>query len=372
MGLLSLIFLPVLGLVLLWPSFVSTPAHALQQETGEAVLLRLDPSRLTNRGGRPTGREASAYPRETSVRPEVEIYLHMRGTSYQLRVSGNTLREGLAHLGIFPKASDLLQPQVDTPLRDGLHAYLQESLPVVVYADGGIASAYTLRPTVGQALADLGIGLGEKDSVHPSLESLVVGPTTVKVVRIAEELVTEEEVVEYAVLRQSSDELEINTQAVAQEGEDGLLQRTISVSYEDGREVGRNLVKEWMEKDPTPRVILSGTKVIWRTVDTPGGPIRYREAVRMLATSYDASHGGKSPGNPAYGITYTGMLAGRGVVAVDPRVIPLYTRLYIPGYGLAVAGDTGGGVIGNQIDLGFEEGATGLWSVRYVDVYILN
>lgn len=372
MGVLALIFVPVLGLILLWPSLVSTPAHARQQETGETSLLRLDPGSLTNRGGRPPSAEVDALPLETGARPEVEIYLHMRGASYPLRASGSDLREGLAHAGIFPKPSDLLQPQMDTPLHDGIHAYLQESLPVIVYADGGIASGYTLRATVGQALAELGVELGGHDLVQPSIESLVIAPTTVKVVRIAEELITEEEIVEYQVLRQASDELEINTQALAQEGEDGLLKRTISISYEDGQEVGRSLVEEWMEKEPTPKVILSGTKVIWRALETPSGPVSYREKLRMMATSYDASHGGKAPGSPAYGITYTGMRAGRGVVAVDPRVIPLYTRLYIPGYGLAVAGDTGGAIKGDRIDLGFEEGATGLWSSRWVDVYILN
>ncbi|HLB11344.1 MAG TPA: 3D domain-containing protein, partial [Dehalococcoidia bacterium] len=127
-----------------------------------------------------------------------------------------------------------------------------------------------------------------------------------------------------------------------------------------------------IEKDPTPKLILLGTKVIWRTIETPSGPVKYREKLRMLATSYDASHGGKAPGHPAYGLTSTGMTAGRGVVAVDPRIIRLYTRLYISGYGLAVAGDTGGAIVGNRIDLGFEEGETGLWLSRYVDVYVLD
>ena len=49
--------------------------------------------------------------------------------------------------------------------------------------------------------------------------------------------------------------------------------------------------------------------------------------------------------------TATGMIAGRGVVAVDPSVIPLGTHLYIEGYGYAVAGDTGGNIRGRRIDL---------------------
>jgi 3D (Asp-Asp-Asp) domain-containing protein len=66
------------------------------------------------------------------------------------------------------------------------------------------------------------------------------------------------------------------------------------------------------------------------------------------------------------------MVAGRGVVAVDPSVIPLYTRLYVPGYGTAIAGDTGGAVKGRIVDLGFPEDVTNGWGARYVDVYLLG
>jgi 3D (Asp-Asp-Asp) domain-containing protein len=62
----------------------------------------------------------------------------------------------------------------------------------------------------------------------------------------------------------------------------------------------------------------------------------------------------------------------RGIVAVDPAVIPLGTRLYVPGYGFAVAADTGGGIIGNMIDLGFPDGVPSDWHTSWVDVYILT
>ena len=70
----------------------------------------------------------------------------------------------------------------------------------------------------------------------------------------------------------------------------------------------------------------------------------------MVATAY-FSGGGCLSGN---GITAIGLRARKGIVAVDPRVIPLGTKLYIPGYGEALAADTGGWVKGNRIDLVFE------------------
>ncbi len=302
----------------------------------------------------------------------MDVYLHLRGTSYQVQTQGASLREGLAKAGIFPKASDVLKPALNSPLQEGMHVYLEESLPVVTYADGAVISRYTLQPTVGLALDEMGVYVGNNDRVQPPLDSPVVEPTTIRVTRVATEILKEEETIEYKVLRQPSNEMEVNTEALGQQGEDGILERTIRVDYEDGQEIGRTLEREWVSKDPVPRIILYGTQVIWRTVDTPSGPAKYRQKLSMYATSYDASGGGKAPDHPAYGITYTGMKAGYGVVAVDPRVIPLYTRLYIPGYGLAVAGDTGGGIVGNRIDLGFNEGETGRWGSRSVDVYILN
>jgi 3D (Asp-Asp-Asp) domain-containing protein len=71
-------------------------------------------------------------------------------------------------------------------------------------------------------------------------------------------------------------------------------------------------------------------------------------ALRMSATAYTAYCGGRCSGRTALG-----WQAGYGIVAVDPRVIPLRTRLYIPGYGYAVAGDVGGSIKGARIDLGF-------------------
>ena len=72
------------------------------------------------------------------------------------------------------------------------------------------------------------------------------------------------------------------------------------------------------------------------------------------------------------GTTASGMAAAVGRVAVDPRVIPLGTRLYIEGYGYAVAADTGGAIKGNRIDLFFETYDEAIsFGRRKVTVYVL-
>jgi 3D (Asp-Asp-Asp) domain-containing protein len=83
----------------------------------------------------------------------------------------------------------------------------------------------------------------------------------------------------------------------------------------------------------------------------------------MNASAY--SHTGRN--------TASGIYPYKGAVAVDPRVIPIGTRLYIEGYGYAKALDVGSAVKGNKIDLFFEtESQARRWGRRPVKVYVLE
>ena len=117
------------------------------------------------------------------------------------------------------------------------------------------------------------------------------------------------------------------------------------------REVSRKLIQEG-----TP-----GAKRIGSRADTVG------TVYRMEATAYHPSDG------DGLGITATGTKAAHGTVAVDPEVIELGSSVYVPGYGMAVAADTGGAIIGNRIDLCMET-FDECWEFgrRDIDVYVLG
>jgi 3D (Asp-Asp-Asp) domain-containing protein len=101
-----------------------------------------------------------------------------------------------------------------------------------------------------------------------------------------------------------------------------------------------------------------------RATSEPG---RYSRQLAMYATAYTA----QDPGNGSY--TARGHKLRKGLVAVDPRVIPLGTRLFIKGYGFAIADDIGGAIKGNKIDLAFDSRAEALqFGVQKVTVYILD
>lgn len=94
---------------------------------------------------------------------------------------------------------------------------------------------------------------------------------------------------------------------------------------------------------------------------------RYGRAIRVEATAYSPMESGMS----AY--TATGTLCQRGVIATDPNFIPLGTKVYIPGYGYAVAADTGGAIVGNIIDIAFDTvGECYEWGRQYLDIYIIE
>lgn len=87
--------------------------------------------------------------------------------------------------------------------------------------------------------------------------------------------------------------------------------------------------------------------------------------LRVWATSYDRNCRGCNE------ITATGTLLTHGVCAVDPKFIRLGTYIYVPGYGVCRAEDTGGKVKGAIVDLGFEDVKKGWWRARWTDAYLL-
>ncbi len=101
----------------------------------------------------------------------------------------------------------------------------------------------------------------------------------------------------------------------------------------------------------------------------------YENVLTMNASAYTAGYEstGKRPGDRGYGITASGAVARPGTVAVDPRVIPLGTKLYVEGYGLAIAADTGGAIKGHKIDLFYENLSDALqFGRRNISVYVLK
>ncbi|MDW8068538.1 MAG: ubiquitin-like domain-containing protein [Anaerolineae bacterium] len=301
----------------------------------------------------------------------VPVTLHENGRTLSFTTAAPTVGQALEELGLALYRADRVRPDLGEPVSAGMHIFLERSRPVTVQVDGKTIRTRTHRTQVGEVLADLGIILVGQDYTHPPPETPLGEETTVQVVRVAEAFLIQQSPIPYPVRWQPDPELEIDHRRLIQEGAPGILQRRWRVRYENGVEVARALEDEYVAVPPTEKIIGYGTKIVVRQLATPEGTIEYWRVIRMLATSYSASTAGVPRTHPYYGRTRLGLPMQRGIVAVDPRVIPLRTRVYVPGYGIGFAADTGGAIKGRRIDLGYNDDDLVLW-YRWVDVYVLT
>jgi 3D (Asp-Asp-Asp) domain-containing protein len=148
-------------------------------------------------------------------------------------------------------------------------------------------------------------------------------------------------------------------------GVDGEVRRTYRVIEEEGKPIEEVLMEE-ERTEPVPAVFHMGKP--GNRGDSRGTYTRSR-VVTMKSTAYTPDAGRK---NPTY-TTRTGTRAEFGVIAVDPKVIPLGTLLFVEGYGFGIAEDTGGAIKGNIIDVCVETRKEALrWGRREVRVHVLS
>jgi len=311
-----------------------------------------------------------------------EIRIIDNGKSIVVRTMGASVGQALDQAGIAVEQYDYMSVAMDTPLKpDSLtEVTIKRAIPVILTVDGQTRTVMSYRDTVEELLEDNGIVLGPLDRFDGvSPDDPLTEEMEIRVIRVEERIVTEEEQIPYQVVEQPNKIMNEGESQIVVEGENGIREKRYKITYEDGKYVSREFIGEAVVKEPVNRIVEYGT--VPNFITSRGERVRYSKALKMRATAYTNSFEdtGKNPGDPGYGITYTGLAARTGIVAVDPKVIPLGSKLYIevpgpaPDYGFAIAGDIGGAIKGNMIDLFFnttEE--VRRWGVRNVVVYILN
>lgn len=288
-----------------------------------------------------------------------------------VQTGARTVGELLAEAGVALNNVDAVDPPEETPLVDNMALQITRAIPLTIQVDGQTYALFSGARKTAEVLAGAGITLGELDRIDPGPDAVLNAGDMIKIVRVREESIVVDEEVPFQTVYQPSDELVLDTKAVISGGVPGIKRQSTRVRYEDGIEVSREYEGEWMEQEPVNQVIGYGTRITTNVIETPEGPREYWRVVRMRVTAYTAASSGKSPDHPSYGITASGRPAGTGIVAVDPNVIPFRSEVYVPGYGVGFAGDTGGGVKGRWIDLGYDEDELQAWN-GYVDVYYLT
>ena len=162
---------------------------------------------------------------------------------------------------------------------------------------------------------------------------------------------------------------------IRQIGAYGENEITTAIIYIGGVEVNREVLGTSILREPINTIIDIGTGWLGSMTDVTRADFHYFRRVRMEATAYTAGYccTGKHPDDPWYRITASGREVEHGIVAVDRNVIPLGTRLFVEGYGFALAADVGGAIRGYKIDLFMEELQDALnFGRRHIYVWILD
>lgn len=285
----------------------------------------------------------------------------------------NTVGDVLQENSIQLRPEDRINLDMAVKLQDGLSIKITRAREIGINSDGKEVTLLTVAPDVRSALQEAEIQLGEKDRVEPGLDTKITGDTKIAVIRVEEKIETQQLKVDFTNQVNKSDKLDKGIVSVVKKGSPGLKEVAIKVIFENGKETKREVASEKIIKEPVNGIIEEGTKTTF--VSSRGQVTRFVRALKMTATAYDATFEscGKHPGDPNYGITYSGLRVRPGIVAVDPRVIPLGTYLYVEGYGEALAADKGGAIKGNRIDLYYESPKdVARFGRKTVKVYVLD
>lgn len=230
---------------------------------------------------------------------------------------------------------------------DVVQAQRLASVKVTIQVDGAKRQVRTAQTTVGATLKDAGVELGPQDMVSVAENERPYDGMKITVTRVRREEQTVVEPIAFETVKSFSKQIQPGKVSETRVGEPGEKRIRYSVRYEDGRAVSKTLLGSEITKKPVSRLVIIGSRGRY----TSRGSFQTHRTLSMVATAYDP--GPRSCGPRATGRTACGLRAGYGVVAVDPRIIPLGTHLYIEGYGHALAGDRGRAIKGQRIDLGF-------------------
>jgi uncharacterized protein YabE (DUF348 family) len=327
---------------------------------------------VSSRGGlRDMPAVGAGEPPTVILQRAISLVLEDGGVTTTLYTTSDTIAQVLEEHGVALFLGDEVTPGLQEPVAPGLSVAIRRSIPVKVEVDGRVIRTRTRAETVAGVLGQEGIALVGKDNVEPDLSEPVRANTTIRVTRVQEAFVVEFETIPFQTVWVADPEVEIDNIQLVQEGQLGLTKRRYRVVYRNGREVQRVLEDAWNERPPVDKTMAYGTKIVIRTLETPDGPIEYWRKMRVYTTSYRPASAGKPKDHPRYGYTSLGIKLRKGIVAVDPTVIPLRSSMYVPGYGVAKAADTGGGVKGKFVDLGFSDDDYQSWH-WWTDIYLLT
>ena len=286
--------------------------------------------------------------------------------------TADTVKELIEEQKIEIAKQDKMVPGPQADIKKGMEISIEKAFPLTLAVGGASEKVWSTSTTVADFLRQQGIKLNKLDRVEPELSEKVESNDTVNVIRVEKVTDVVEEPVPYSVVTKKDHALEKGKKQVVGRGQKGLVSRQYKVIKENGKEVKRILLSEDILSAKKDKVIAVGTKPkpqVTRVSAAAGRPSG--RDLYVSATAYTASCNGCT------GTTATGFNLKRNpnakIIAVDPKIIPLGSKVYVEGYGYAVAADKGGAIKGNKIDVFFASKTDAYrWGVKQVKITILN
>ncbi|WP_153723273.1 G5 and 3D domain-containing protein [Sporosarcina cascadiensis] len=292
-----------------------------------------------------------------------KVTIDIDGKATEMWTTEQTVQDVLKTANIEVSTHDQIEPALASSVSANQPITIEKAFQVTVKDGGKESSHWSTSTTVADFLREQNIRLNELDKVvGDSKATLTSSNATVKIARVEKVTDVVEEAENFKVQTKADPKLLKGHEKVVQEGKKGKVQRKFEVTKKNGKVVSRELVSEKVIEKPTHKVVNVGSKVMVASANTASAsqskgnvgvsrgnePSGGREFYAN-ASAYTAYCNGCS-GRTATGIDLRAN-PNLKVIAVDPSVIPLGSKVWVEGYGYAVAGDTGGAIKGNRIDL---------------------
>nr|WP_240544623.1 3D domain-containing protein [Exiguobacterium algae] len=304
------------------------------------------------------------------------------GQTETIKTRERTVEDVLLRYGVTVREGDAVYPAVRTPISDGMTIRYQPVVSVNLIVGQEARTVYTMASDVTQLLLEEGVNITDRDTVFPDQSTLIRDGLTITVNTNRDVVQYESQLIPFEVVEESDDTLEIGTKEVAQVGIPGLERTRYELTVENGTITNRAKTKVETLRKTQPQIIKVGTKKVTEPVTEPTSasttnPFEAEAEVEMTespkpddvldftsakqllveATAYTnnaedtVTFDGRVLTRSGYDVTDTILFEGMRIIAVDPAIIPLGTRVYIEGIGMAIALDTGSAIKGHKIDL---------------------
>lgn len=295
-----------------------------------------------------------------------DVELNINGKTKTVFTYEKTVGDFLKKEGIVLKNKDLVSPSIDEEINKDMKITISSPKSYHIKDGNKTIIAEANGYTVADVLENLNIKLNKLDRVSLPLDEIAKEGMEIKIDRVVVENIENKIEIPFETESRENKDMFEGDKNVITNGEVGQKTESLKNTYVNGVLETTEVLKSEITKDPVKEVVEVGTK---KAAAAPNGKNAKRVIV-MQATAYDPSAGSK---------TAMGTRARVGAVAVDPRVIPLGSKLYIESmdgfasYGYATAEDTGGAIKGNRIDLFYNSNAeANRFGRRNVKVYVLD